>query len=505
MSRTDLALIVDDCVQRLRAGEEVAACLARYPAHASELTPLLEAAVQLRGLAEVHLPADARAQARATLRRTLAAHRQAAAQPRPWSGWLTGGWIWQGTRGLAAVAICIVLIFGALTATSVAASKPGDLSYPLRAAVERAPALFQWTPAGRAATELRVADRRLADLQTHFATAGRADTTALNALLAGDEAAARVAANLDPAERQKVVSRVMAHAEALAGLSQLAAEPEVADALQAAAGHALTIADRVQSARPDPGSRPPAGPGPSPTLPAATETPAAQAPAATTTPAASPQVFETRPASATPTPSVTPTATPTATGQPTGEPASPTATATSAGERRPTRTATPVWPRPSRTPEPRPRATQTLWPRTGTPGLPSLPTRTPPATWPRPHLTATARPHPATPGLPPQPTSTPRPWPRATITPRPHTITPPVPPIVATLTALPTQAQDGTVRPTWVPPIVATLIARATLTPDHTPVGPGPGLPGPRPRQTETATPPPAVTTQPATATPGQP
>jgi hypothetical protein len=501
MSRLDLALILDDCVQWLRAGEDVTGCLARYPDHAAELTPMVAAAVQLRGLAEVHLSFDAQMRAKATLRRTLAARRAPAAQSRRWPGWLIGGWTWQGARGLAVAAVCIVLIFGALTATTVAASQPGDFSYPLRVAIERAPALFQGASAGRAATELTVADRRLADLQAHFTAVGQADTTALNALLTGDEAAAKVAPNLDPAERERVVSRVVAHAGALAELARIAPEPEVASALQAAAEHAMTIAGRVQSAPPASGSRPPAGPGPSPTPLAATDTPTANPPAAapetptaTTTPTASVAPTNTPTTGAPPSASATPSATLRASASPTGT-ATPTATPRA---HRPTRTATPMWPRPSRTPEPRPRVTETLWPRTGTPGLPSLPTRTPsptrpeprPSRTPLPRLTAIIATLTALPTRPPEGTVSPT-W---------------VPPIVATLTARPTRAQEGTVSPTWVPPIVATLTARATSTPDHTPVGPRPTIPRPRPTETGIATPPaPAATASPAPATPEPP
>ena len=41
MSDSHLDNIVDECSERLAAGESVTDCLARYPEHADELAPLL--------------------------------------------------------------------------------------------------------------------------------------------------------------------------------------------------------------------------------------------------------------------------------------------------------------------------------------------------------------------------------------------------------------------------------------------------------------------------------
>ncbi len=50
----NLATILDDCLQRLQAGETIAGCLARYPDQAADLAPMLAAAAQ-RGVLFMNL------------------------------------------------------------------------------------------------------------------------------------------------------------------------------------------------------------------------------------------------------------------------------------------------------------------------------------------------------------------------------------------------------------------------------------------------------------------
>ena len=57
MTASNLTEIVDRALEQLRAGENLSAVLARYPANADELAPLLEAAQAL----DVLRPVEARA------------------------------------------------------------------------------------------------------------------------------------------------------------------------------------------------------------------------------------------------------------------------------------------------------------------------------------------------------------------------------------------------------------------------------------------------------------
>lgn len=50
MAQPTLSEIFEECVQRLAAGESLERCLARYPAHADQLRPMLETVIALRKL-----------------------------------------------------------------------------------------------------------------------------------------------------------------------------------------------------------------------------------------------------------------------------------------------------------------------------------------------------------------------------------------------------------------------------------------------------------------------
>ena len=84
----------------------------------------------------------------------------------------------------------------------VAASRPGDLAYGVRVAVERAPALLARGSESRARAELGIAARRLADLDRTMSSQEQAlDERTVAALLASVEQAADLAASLPEAVR----------------------------------------------------------------------------------------------------------------------------------------------------------------------------------------------------------------------------------------------------------------------------------------------------------------
>ena len=175
----DLTTILDDGLERLARGESRAEVLARYPDAASELAPALDAAVALQALAGQRLTDAQRLRAKVTLRETLAARR-----PAP-------GAFWGRLRLLPSALLLAFLLIGAASFSAVAFSQPGDVAYPIRVAVERAPALVKFTPESQADAELDAADRRLDDLEHHLATFGWAHPVALEALLEGEAVAAR--------------------------------------------------------------------------------------------------------------------------------------------------------------------------------------------------------------------------------------------------------------------------------------------------------------------------
>jgi len=407
MSKPNLAAILDDCLQRLQAGATVDDCLTHHAAQAAELAPMLAAAVQLQALATYHLSDAQKLRARVALRETLATQ----SQPHTW---LPRGLGLGRVRGLALSGVAALLLFAALTISAVASSQPGDLGYLLRVVIERAPALVQRAPAGRAAVEVTVAERRLGELQHHVETAGQASITALNALLAGDRAAADQASGLSEPKRVEIAARVTQHANALTELAQAATEPRTASALQTAAAEALAIAMRLQAGPPTPAAPPVTRPTFTPTetrdaTPAPGET---ALPRPTRTPEA--RSAGPRPASATPTRVRTRLA--------------------------PAPTGAPPWRAQfgSQTPQPGRRATAIVQTIT------ALPTRPP-----RPTATPTPDRTPAGPGLPPLP---PDPDHRATV-------------IVQTATALP--AWIETRRAEHTPQTPTRPMPTATPSPKH--------------------------------------
>jgi hypothetical protein len=233
--KMNLTTILDDCLQRLAAGESVAQCLARYPEAAPELAPMLAAAEQVRAFSAVRLSQGQRLRAKVALREELATQgmrRKQAALPI--------GMSWPRWRLAPLAALLAVVLFSTVAFSAVAASKPGDPAYPVRVAVERAPVWFQFSAHGRIAAELALADRRLAEATRE----GAAHPVAIAALLRSDAEAIRRAEALSAADRAQVAARVTAHAAELEKLAAQSSQPELGASLLQAAAQAQALASR---------------------------------------------------------------------------------------------------------------------------------------------------------------------------------------------------------------------------------------------------------------------
>lgn len=273
MDKLHREIILTDCIEQLQAGETVADCRAKHGAEADAVAPLLSAAARLQRASAYRLTDAQRSQGKATLRTALR-NQQRAAHPAPGRFRFT---LPGSVRGLALAGSMAFALFVVVSVTAVAASQPGDLAYPVRVLAERAPVLLKTTAAAKTATELRIADRRLADLEAQLAAEDELAFAAVQALLAGDQAAADRADALSPTERLQAASQVTAHATTLTSLAQAARRPAARETLRTAATQAEALAQRLRQDGPGP-----AGP---------TETPAAPAgqnpPPATATPYAS--------------------------------------------------------------------------------------------------------------------------------------------------------------------------------------------------------------------------
>jgi hypothetical protein len=170
----DLQAALDDCLQSLRAGTDLSACLARYPRHVSELRPLLELAVTI---SEVSTPAPAVAARVAGLDRAL----QAAAGRRALQSKSTfafslgqrnkfGDSTTQPRRvrpalqtAFALVIVLAVVMSGAVAAS--AASLPGDVLYPVKLAAQQVQVALMWDDVTRQQLEEQFSAQQRADIQ----------------------------------------------------------------------------------------------------------------------------------------------------------------------------------------------------------------------------------------------------------------------------------------------------------------------------------------------------
>lgn len=482
----NLTTILDDCLERLAAGESVAQCLARYPEAAPQLAPMLAAAEAVRGLSAARLSQGQRLRAKVALREELAAQQARGRSAAPLGVSATARWRLAPLAALVAVALFATVAFSA-----VAASQPGDLTYPVRVAAERAPLWLRFGADRRVAGELSLADRRLSEL----AETSDGHRVAIAALMQSDAEAAGLAGALPDEERAQVAERIAAHADELLQLAAQAPDAAQGDNLRRAAVEVGALALAVRDGSPVPGATPVATAAAvtsstPPATPAMVIVPTRVAPSQTAAPTAVTKPLPTITAIAGPTWTPRPRLRSTVTPPPDG-------------------TWTRVAPRSSETP--RPRARLTLTPRLPrvTPALTSLPS--PVITFPpTPAITVPPTrviPVISTPGLrrtPIIPTGLPG---TAAVSTPTRIATPAIPTVLAPTIGVPTIVVPTIVVPTVVAPTARPSVVWVTFTP-------GPTM-TPRPEirltviltvtipQSPTWTPGPADTPQPATDVPG--
>ena len=157
-----MAAALEECLQALEAGENLEACLARYPAQAEALRPLLATIVRLEELGSVPPPrsAEGAARVRAAFLAAAVHYRRAQEQRRlrrfsfprlpGWSvGWAT-----------AAAALLLVIVLTTSTVAVSAGALPGDVLYPVKRATEQVQVLLTFNPAAREALREQLDERR---------------------------------------------------------------------------------------------------------------------------------------------------------------------------------------------------------------------------------------------------------------------------------------------------------------------------------------------------------
>jgi hypothetical protein len=162
--RTDQPIddVLETCRLRLARGETIAACLAAFPAHASELATLLPVAARIQALAHDPDPEYAAA-ARRRFQVTLAAARENRAQGEAARSRRPMTWV---VRLALPVALVVVLSASGLGLVQASdGSLPDSPLYPVKQASENVGLLFARSPEGKALLNARFANRRRLDLE----------------------------------------------------------------------------------------------------------------------------------------------------------------------------------------------------------------------------------------------------------------------------------------------------------------------------------------------------
>lgn len=118
------------CLQAIEQGTDVESCLARFPAQAEELRPILETALQARSVAVAEVPAAALRRGKARFLQAAAELREQASVPAARRDGRFGRMFRLGLAPLA-IMVCL-LVTGSAGVVAAAGSLPGDALYPLK-------------------------------------------------------------------------------------------------------------------------------------------------------------------------------------------------------------------------------------------------------------------------------------------------------------------------------------------------------------------------------------
>lgn len=146
--------ILEECLERVLAGEPVKQCLQRYAGQAAELEPLLKTALDARDAAAITPRPEFREIAR---RDFQAALRESRVAP----GHRLSGW---RPRWVATVAASLVVLLAGSTVLAAGGSMPDGTLYPVKLAAEDVQIALTPSALGKAELYAKLADRRVAEI-----------------------------------------------------------------------------------------------------------------------------------------------------------------------------------------------------------------------------------------------------------------------------------------------------------------------------------------------------
>lgn len=171
--------ILDECIDRMLAGESMEQCLQSYPGHAQELAPLLESATAAQEASSIEPTLEFRNLARYEVMSKVQAEARKAEGRRKWKLPVLG---WQPRWVVTAVAAFFILLIA--TSSTVAASSnamPDDTLYPVKLATENVRLRFAFSDTKKAELNSEFAERRVDEI-IHLTEAGAAEDGKLREL-----------------------------------------------------------------------------------------------------------------------------------------------------------------------------------------------------------------------------------------------------------------------------------------------------------------------------------
>lgn len=143
--------ILEECLHRLKEGEDIEDCLSHYPERAEELRPLLYTAIRI-GKAFSRIQPHPHFRAR--LKYRLLSLPQRKTLP-----------LWKTRWAFALLSILILFILGGGTVWASAGSLPDHPLYPVKLATERVQLAFSPSPSAKAMLQAKLIDKRIEEIQ----------------------------------------------------------------------------------------------------------------------------------------------------------------------------------------------------------------------------------------------------------------------------------------------------------------------------------------------------
>jgi len=152
--------ILNECLERMRQGESVEQCLARYPEQAAELAPLLQVAAATQKTSSAVQPRpEFKERSRYEIQAQLhGKERKTEPKKTSFVGWMPR---W----AVAVVSVILVfLVAGTGTVAASTSSMPDDTLYPVKLATERVRLGLTRGDIKKARVSVRLADRRVKEI-----------------------------------------------------------------------------------------------------------------------------------------------------------------------------------------------------------------------------------------------------------------------------------------------------------------------------------------------------